>query len=72
MGDGAVLVHLATNHIFELNGTGARIWDLLAEGTREDRIIELLVSEFQVDADEAARSFAELVDRLRAEGLLQG
>ena len=30
LGDGAVLVHIPTNQVYELNHTGARVWELMA------------------------------------------
>jgi hypothetical protein len=70
LGDGAVLVHLSTNKIFELNDTGARIWQLISERATEDRIVENLVHDFEVDAEQATQEVLALVARLRAEGLL--
>ncbi len=51
-----VLVHLRTNNIFELNDTGMRVWELLASHTTVDAIPGILAEEFDVDADEAART----------------
>src|SRR5215510_5014894 len=41
--DAAVLVHLGTNRIFELNGTGMRVWELLGQGLGVDGIVRRLV-----------------------------
>jgi hypothetical protein len=71
MGGAAVLVHLPSNRIFELNATGARIWDLLCEGLEPERIREHLVAEFAVDATRADTELADLVAQLRHEGLLE-
>ena len=71
LGDGAVLVHLGTNTIFELNRTGARIWDLLADGRSPDAIAGRLVDEFEVDLDVASREVHQLIGRLLAAGLLR-
>ena len=71
LGEAAVLVHLPSNRIFELNATGARIWDLLCEGVEPAHIQERLVAEFTVDAAQAARELGDLLGRLRDEGLLE-
>ena len=71
LGDGAVLVHLGTNTIFELNRTGARIWDLLIEGLGIDAIAGRLVDEFDVELPMASREVHQLIDRLSATGLLR-
>jgi hypothetical protein len=70
MGDGAVLVHLATNTIFELNRTGARVWELLGQGLPSSGIAAILVEEFQVEIDRASREVDDLIERLTAAGLL--
>jgi len=65
-----VLVHLPTNRIFELNETGIRIWELLADGRDHAGVVRHLVEEFDVDAERAEREFADLVQRLQQEGLI--
>lgn len=71
LGDTAVLVHLPSNRIFELNSTGARIWELLCAGTSILGIREQLIAEFDVTPAQAAAETDDLVGRLRDEGLLQ-
>ena len=68
LGDATVLVHLPTNRIFELNDTGARIWDLIAEG--RDDVAAVLTAEFPVDRAAADAAVENLVAQLRAERLL--
>ncbi len=70
MGDSVMLVDLSTNRIFELNETGARIWELIAEGLSGDRVVERLVSEFSIDEAGAAGEYRQLVEQLRREGLI--
>jgi hypothetical protein len=65
-----VLVHLPTNRIFELNETGIRIWELLSAQQQADRIVDQLVEEFDVDAEQAARELSEFLVRFRHEGLV--
>jgi len=64
LGDRLVVVCLTSNRIFELNFTGARIWELVAEGRTQDEVIAVLVQEFLVSAEVAAREVAELKTRL--------
>ena len=66
----AVLVHIATNRIFELNETGTRVWEMLCKGFDRDHILRQLVDEFDVPPLRAARELDELIVQLRAEGLL--
>lgn len=69
--DGAVLVHLGTNAIFELNPTGSRIWALLADGRTSAGIVDALCAEYDVDPAAAARDVDDLIVRLTAAGLVQ-
>jgi hypothetical protein len=71
LGDSAVLVHLETNRVFELNETGARVWELLHDGLTCEQIADRLAAEFEVDHDRAASTVLELVSDLRREGLLR-
>ena len=71
MGDSIVLVHLPTNRIFELNETGARIWELIRDGVDETHLTDRLTEEFEIDEARAGAEVADLIDRLRREGLLQ-
>ncbi len=67
---GAVLVHLATNQIFELNETSARVWALLTGGLSAEAIVERLGEEFDVEPAQASREVGALLARLREAGLI--
>ena len=71
LGDTLVLVCLSSNQIFELNATGARIWELQADGRAEQDVVATLVSEFDVSADAAVREIAELRQQLIDAGLIE-
>jgi hypothetical protein len=72
LGDAVVLVNLATNGIYELNATGARIWELLSEGRQVADIARVLEEEFESEGIDVRREIEDLVDRVRAEGLVDG
>jgi hypothetical protein len=65
-----VLVDVSTNRIFELNHTGARVWELMGEGFDSEQIVRRLVYEFDADLPIVAREVDSLLGRLRMEGLL--
>jgi len=71
LGDTAVLVHLGTSEIFELNDTGARIWELIGQEEPLDRIIAILLEEFDVDEPTARATCRELIESLTARQLIQ-
>lgn len=68
LGESAVLIRLNTNKIYELNATGARIWELLAEGASRQQVVDTLGREF--DDEEIGGAVDELIRVLRAEGLV--
>lgn len=70
MPGGAVLVHLESNRIFELNETGARVWELLSEGFDQEQVLHRIVEEFDVDRPRAAAELRDLLEHLTRERLL--
>jgi len=70
LGDSAVLIRMRTSRIYELNATGARIWELLSQGASRESAVEALLAEFHIERPEAEVAVDELVGSLRSEGLL--
>ena len=68
---GAVLIHLETNQIYDLNHTGYRIWQLLQAGSDYGAIRTSIEREFDVDPAVAAKEVTELLDHLSAEHLTE-
>ncbi len=66
----AVLLDSTSGRYFGLNSSGARIWELLQAGKSAGAIRAALVSEFQVDATQAAEDLAALVRELEARALV--
>lgn len=56
---------LTTSGMFILNEVGAFIWDTLPAVTNEDEILELILKEFDVDADQAQKDLSEFMQQLR-------
>ena len=67
---GMVLLDSRRGRYFELNGTAARMFELITEGKEQSAVVARIVQEFQVDADTAARDLEEVVETLRAQGFL--
>ncbi len=73
IGDGFVLVPLASrgadlDAIFELNATAAFVWEQL-DGARDGRaIVTAVVERFEVEAEQAAADYLELMDALKSIG----
>lgn len=67
----AVLLHIPSNRIFELNETGVRVWELIGENLDPDHIARQLVDEFDVEYAVAVDEVKNLIARLWTEGLLE-
>jgi hypothetical protein len=72
VGETAVVVHLGSNRIYELNDTGARIWELASEGATVEGLIDRLQHEFDVDRAQLASEVTSIVDDFVREGLFEG
>lgn len=59
-----VLLHLDSKIYYSLNATGERVWQGLKQGLSLSEISRKLQEEFDVDADRADSSIAELVTEL--------
>ena len=70
LGESAVLIRLQTNRIYELNDTGARIWEVLKTGVTRDDVVERLLPEFDIDRNALGLAVDELLGMLKAEGLI--
>lgn len=70
LGDSAVLIRLTTNRIYELNETGARVWELLQGGLSVDTAIDTLAAEFDAARPVIASEVEQLLQKLSAEGLV--
>jgi hypothetical protein len=70
LGERMVLVHLVSNQVFELNKTGARVWELLDSGTPVEEILEQLSTEFEVEPEQLRRDVTELLEELKVAGLI--
>jgi hypothetical protein len=68
VGDEMVLIQLGTDKIYELNLTGARLWELLGEVCDRSELQLRLAREFDVDAAELSGDVDRLLAALRSEG----
>jgi hypothetical protein len=71
MGGSAVLIHLHTSRIFELNATAARIWSLLEQGAGRDEICTRLREEFSAAPADVESTVDHLLAELAREGLVR-
>ena len=70
IGDKIALLHLKTDRFYELNRTGARLWELLSAGYDRARIQEQLLLEFDVDAAQLTDEIDAMLASLKDENLV--
>jgi Coenzyme PQQ synthesis protein D (PqqD) len=66
------IVALSVEHgiCYGMNRVGSHIWDLLAKPTRISDLCATLLAAYAVDPDVCERQVLDLIEELRAEGLV--
>jgi hypothetical protein len=57
--------------MFDLNETGARVWELIGRGQTSDEIVQDLCGEFDVPESRARQELRDLISALESQGLVQ-
>jgi hypothetical protein len=70
LGENLVLIHTQSNKIFDLNETGARLWELLSNGDSIDEARVKLLDEFEVSTPELNYEIHQTLDLFLKESLL--
>ncbi len=70
VGDEVVLLDLANGTYFGLEGVGRYIWNSIVDGHSIDQIVDRIVTEFDVDEDQAQTDLLAFAEDLLARGLL--
>jgi hypothetical protein len=71
LGDEVAILELDKGVYYGLNPTGARVWDLLRSPTSVRSLLDALLADYDVDGDTARQDLLELLDSLRAHGLIE-
>ena len=66
-----VALDLRRSEYLSVNATGAKLWEMLAEGATEESLREHLCQQFDVDAKLAERDVAAFLAELDAAGLVE-
>jgi hypothetical protein len=66
----AVLLNLKTGVYFGLDPVGSRVWELLADHAEVAKILEALVSEYDVPRDRCAADLVTLITQLQEHQLV--
>jgi hypothetical protein len=71
VGGESVLLKLASENYFGLDGIGTRIWILLTEDAGLKRAFDTLIDEYEVEPDVLERDLLALVERMAEAGLVE-
>ena len=66
----AAILSLKNGVYYGLNPLGARIWNLIQEPRRLAELRDILLSEYDVEAERCERDVIKVLHRLAAEGLI--
>lgn len=66
----AVILNLATGTYFGLDEVGTRIWHVLAEHGSKDKVIEVLLGEYEVEEGQLRSDVDHLIQQLSDKGLV--
>lgn len=67
----AALLQLDQGVYYGLNTVGARMWELLQQGSSLAEVRDRICAEYEIDEAACERDLCELVDDLSAAGLVQ-
>ena len=56
--------------MIKLNETGKVIWESIADGKSEEEIVDLIVSEYDVDKDHAKNSVSKFIADMKDKGFI--
>ena len=69
--DEVVILSIEHGICYGLNRVGSRIWNLLAKPARIGDLCATLLAEYRVDASACEYQVVDLLEELRAEGLVE-
>jgi hypothetical protein len=68
--DSVIAIDIPAGYCYALNGTGARVWELISAATPISELQSRLCHEFDVDAPTCLRDLLEILARLQDAGLV--
>lgn len=66
-----VMMNLDKGEYFMMNEVGSRIWELITENTAVTTIVEILLTEYNVDKETCENTVIEFLGRLEDADLIQ-
>ena len=64
-------MNLKNSVYYGMNAVGARVWDLLKQPTSVGKLRDVLLEEYEVDAERCGDDLLALLETMRSEGLIE-
>jgi Coenzyme PQQ synthesis protein D (PqqD) len=71
LGEEAAILNLKNTVYYGLDSVGSRIWSLLQQPRSVSELRDVLVDEYDVEAERCERDLLDLLEKMRVEGLIQ-
>jgi len=71
LGDESAILNLKNTVYYGLDPVGARVWNLLQQPRSVGELRDVLLDEYDVQAERCERDLLELLEKMRGEGLIQ-
>jgi hypothetical protein len=70
LGEESAILNIRNTVYYGLNPVGARVWNLLQQPKTVEELRDSLVEEYDVEKEHCERDLIDLLEKLRAEGLI--
>ncbi len=71
LGGEVAILHLTSGVYYSLNEVGARVWDLIQESRSVGNVLDALLEEYDVPAEDCERHLLAILADLQEEKLIQ-
>lgn len=70
LGEESAILNVRNTVYYGLNPVGARVWNMLQQPKTVEELRDTLVGEYDVELENCERDLLDLLEKLRAEGLI--
>jgi len=70
LGEESAILNVRSTVYYGLNPVGARVWNLLQHPKTVQELRDTLIDEYDVEMENCERDLLDLLEKLRAEGLI--
>lgn len=71
LGEESAILNLKNSVYYGMNPVGARVWNLVQQPKSVSQLRDTLLAEYEVEAERCERDLLDLLEQMRAEGLIE-